>query len=98
MRKKVIVVPCLLLFGCSTPQPWVKAAPPGWSPRSTRPRGNMRLPGKTRAFYISVSLALLSVMFKALAAAGVILFPTGGYLVLLAAYLVLLAGVSFKGV
>jgi hypothetical protein len=24
MRKKVILVLCLLLIGCSTPQPWVK--------------------------------------------------------------------------
>jgi hypothetical protein len=59
----------------------------------------MRLtPPKQVTFYISVSLALIAVALRAMAMAGVIVFPTGGYLVLLVAYLVLLAGVALKRV
>jgi hypothetical protein len=64
----------------------------------------MRLtPPKQVTFYISISVALISVVLKAMAVTGVTVFPTGGYfaggyLVLLVAYLVLLAGITLKGV
>jgi hypothetical protein len=50
-------------------------------------------------FYISVALAVISVIIRALIFAKVSLpVPTGGYLILLVGYLVLLAGVTMKGV
>ena len=64
----------------------------------------MRLtPPKQVTFYISISVALISVVLKAMAVTGVTVFPTGGYFtggyfVLLVAYLVLLAGITLKGV
>jgi hypothetical protein len=64
----------------------------------------MRLtPPKQVTFCLSLSLALISVMLEAMAVTGVTLFPTGGYLtggylVLLWGYLVLVAGNALKGV
>jgi hypothetical protein len=62
----------------------------------------MRLNQPTQMiFYISVALAVLSVVLRALVYAKIstpIPLTTGGYLVLLVGYLVLLAGVTFKGV
>jgi hypothetical protein len=62
----------------------------------------MRLSQPTQMiFYISVALAVISVVLRALVYAKIampITLPTGGYLVLLVAYLVLLAGVTFRGV
>jgi hypothetical protein len=51
-------------------------------------------------FYISIALAIISVVIRALvfAKASMPFFPTGGYLILLVGYLVLLAGVTLKGV
>ena len=49
-------------------------------------------------FYISLSLGIIAVTLRAMARARVTLLPTGGYTVLLVAYLVLLAGVALKGV
>jgi hypothetical protein len=52
-------------------------------------------------FYISIALAVISVVLRALVYAKIsmpISPPTGGYLVLVVAYLVLLAGVTFRGV
>ena len=52
-------------------------------------------------FYISIALAVISVVFRALVYAKIsmpIPLPTGGYLVLLVGYLVLLAAATFKGV
>ena len=40
MRKEVIVVPCLLLFGCSTPQRWVKVE--GSGTQSSQDSGALR--------------------------------------------------------
>jgi hypothetical protein len=50
-------------------------------------------------FYISVALAVIAVMVRFLAYSGKEspLFPTGGFLVLLVGYLVLLAGNLFGG-
>ena len=64
----------------------------------------MRLsPPKQVTFYLSLSLVFISMMIEAMGVTGVTLFPnvghcTGGYLVLLWAYLVLFAGNAFKGV
>jgi hypothetical protein len=64
----------------------------------------MRLtPPKQVTFYLSLSLTFISVMIETMAVTGVTLFPnveycTGGYLVLLWAYLVLFAGNALKGV
>lgn len=64
----------------------------------------MRLtPPKQVTFYLSISLALISVMIVTMAVTGFTLFPTdryffGGYLVLLWGYLVLVAGNALKGV
>jgi hypothetical protein len=64
----------------------------------------MRLtPPKQVTFYLSLSLALISVMLEAMAVTGVTFFPPGGYffggyLVLLWGYLVLVAGNALKGV
>jgi len=67
----------------------------------------MRLtPPKQVTFYLSLSLALISVMIETMAVTGVMLSPiggyftgfTGGYLVLLWGYLVLVAGNALKGV
>jgi hypothetical protein len=60
-------------------------------------------PPKRVTFYLSVSLALISVMIETMAVTGLTLFPTGryffgGYLVLLWGYLVLVAGNALKGV
>jgi hypothetical protein len=60
----------------------------------------MRLSAPTQMmFYISVALAVISVVIRALIFAKVSLpLPTGGYLILLVGYLVLLVGVTLKGV
>lgn len=63
----------------------------------------MRLtPPKQVTFYLSVSLALISVMIETMAVTGLTLFPGryffGGYLVLLWGYLVLVVGNALKGV
>ena len=64
----------------------------------------MRLtPPKQVTFYLSLSLALISVMLEAMAVTGVTFFPPGGYfsgvyLVLLWGYLVLVAGIALKRV
>jgi hypothetical protein len=59
----------------------------------------MRLtPPKQVTFYISVSLAIIAVVLRVMVISGVWLLPTGGYFVLLVAYLVLLAGITLKGV
>jgi hypothetical protein len=64
----------------------------------------MRLSQPTQMmFYISVALAVISIIIRALVFAKVSLpvsLPghTGGYLILLVGYLVLLAGVTFRGV
>jgi hypothetical protein len=60
-------------------------------------------PPKQVTFYLSISLALISVMIVTMAVTGFTLFPTdryffGGYLVLLWGYLVLVAGNALKGV
>jgi hypothetical protein len=58
-----------------------------------------RLTPPTHAiFYISVALAILSVLVRLMVVSGHPIFPTGGYVILLIGYLALLAGVSFKGV
>jgi hypothetical protein len=54
-------------------------------------------------FYLSVSLALISLMIETMAVTGIRLFSTGGYftgayLMLLWGYLVLFAGNALKGV
>jgi len=54
-------------------------------------------------FYLSVLLAIISVMIETMAVTGLTLFPIGryffgGYLVLLWGYLVLVAGNALKGV
>jgi len=58
---------------------------------------------KTGDFLYLHIRGLISVVLKAMAVTGVTVFPTGGYftggyLVLLVAYLVLLAGITLKGV
>jgi hypothetical protein len=59
----------------------------------------MRLtPPKQVTFYISVALAIISVVLRAMAITDIRPLPTGGYVVLLVAYLVLLASVTLKGV
>jgi len=64
----------------------------------------MRLtPPKKVTFYLSVSLALISLMIETMAVTGIRLFSTGGYftgayLMLLWGYLVLFAGNALKGV
>jgi hypothetical protein len=68
----------------------------------------MRLtPPKQVTFYLSLSLALISLVIEAMAVTGVTLSPTGsptggyftgGYLVLLWGYLLLFAGNALKGV
>jgi hypothetical protein len=64
----------------------------------------MRLtPPKQVTFYLSLSLALISVMIEAMAVTGVTFsstggYCTGGYLLLLWGYLLLFAGNALKGV
>jgi len=64
----------------------------------------MRLtPPKQVTFYLSLSLALISVMLETMSVTGVTLFTpggyfAGGYLVLLGGYLLLVAGIALKGV
>ena len=43
-------------------------------------------------FFISVALVIIAVVFRYLAYRGTSPFPTGGHLILLIGYLVLLAG------
>jgi uncharacterized membrane protein YgdD (TMEM256/DUF423 family) len=59
----------------------------------------MRLSAPTQMiFYVSIALAIISLVIRALVLAKVSmpLFPTGGYLILLVGYLVLLTGVTLK--
>jgi hypothetical protein len=49
-------------------------------------------------FYISVGLAIISVVLHVMAYMGISTIPTTGYLILLVGYLVLLAGTVFRGV
>jgi hypothetical protein len=59
----------------------------------------MRLSAPTKAtFYISVALAVFAVVLRVMAVMDVAILPTGGYLVLLIGYVVLLAGTLFHGV
>ena len=64
----------------------------------------MRLtPPKKVTFYLSLSLALISVILETMVVTSFTLSPTGryfigGYLVLLWAYLLLFAGNAMKGV
>jgi hypothetical protein len=60
-------------------------------------------PPKQVTFYLSISLALISVLIETKAVTSLTLGPTGsyyfgGYLVLLWGYLVLAAGNALKGV
>ena len=58
----------------------------------------MRLSAPTQMmFYISVGLAIVSVVLHAMAYFGISKVPTTGYLILVVGYLVLLAGVTFRG-
>jgi hypothetical protein len=56
-------------------------------------------PPRQLAFYVSVALAIVAVVVRFLAYKGMQmpLFPTGGFLILLIGYLVLLAGNLFEG-
>jgi hypothetical protein len=49
-------------------------------------------------FYISVALAIISVLLRAIVYEGNLPIGGGGYVILLVGYLVLLAGVTLKGV
>lgn len=53
-------------------------------------------PPKRITFFFSVALAIIAVVLRVMAMKHVV--PTGGYLLLLAAYLVLLAGNLFEGI
>ena len=58
-------------------------------------------PPKQMTFFISVALAIIAVLARVLIYMDVempITFPTGGSLILLVGYLVLLAGNVFEGV
>jgi hypothetical protein len=50
------------------------------------------------AFYISVGLAIIAILLRFLAYIGIVTFHTFAFVILLIAYLVLLAGVALKGV
>jgi uncharacterized membrane protein len=57
-------------------------------------------PPKQMTFFISVALAVIAVLARVLIYMDVempITFPTGGFLILLVGYLVLLAGNVFEG-
>jgi hypothetical protein len=56
-------------------------------------------PPRQLTFYVSVALAIVAVVVRFLAYKGMQmpLFPTGGFLILLIGYLVLLAGNLFEG-
>jgi hypothetical protein len=57
-------------------------------------------PPKQMTFYISVALAVIAVVARVLVYMDVdmpITFPTGGFLILLVGYVVLLAGNVFEG-
>ena len=56
-------------------------------------------PPKQVTFFISVALAIIAVVIRFLAYKGMQtpIFPTGGFLILLVGYLVLLAGNLFEG-
>jgi hypothetical protein len=56
-------------------------------------------PPKQMTFFISVALAIIAVVVRFLAYRGIQMpiFPTGGFLILLVGYLVLLAGNLFEG-
>jgi hypothetical protein len=56
-------------------------------------------PPRQLTFYTSVALAIVAVVVRFLAYKGMQmpLFPTGGFLMLLIGYLVLLAGNLFEG-
>lgn len=56
-------------------------------------------PPKQMTFLISVALAVIAVVVRFMAYQGMQmpLFPTGGFLILLVGYLVLLAGNLFEG-
>jgi hypothetical protein len=60
----------------------------------------LRLSAPTHTmFYISAALAIISVVLRALVAAGVATpFHTGGYVAMLLAYLMLVVGVMRPGV
>jgi len=61
--------------------------------------GQMRVSQPTEMmFYISVALAIISVVLHVMAYMGISTIPTTGYLILLVGYLVLLAGTVFRGV
>jgi len=52
---------------------------------------------KTANFFISVALAVIAVVVRFHKGMQMPLFPTGGFLILLIGYLVLLAGDLFEG-
>lgn len=56
-------------------------------------------PPKQMTFFISVALAVIAVVVRFMAYQGMQMpfFPTGGFLILLVGYLVLLAGNLFEG-
>jgi len=49
-------------------------------------------------FFVSVGLAVIAVVFRVMAVLDIEIFQTGGYLLLLIAYLVLLVGTLLRGV
>jgi hypothetical protein len=56
-------------------------------------------PPKQMTFFISVALAVIAVVVRFMDYQGIQMpfFPTGGFLILLVGYLVLLAGTLFEG-
>jgi hypothetical protein len=55
-------------------------------------------PPKKVTFLISVALAVVAVVLRFLAYMGIDVFHTGGFVILLLGYLVLLAGNALRGV
>jgi hypothetical protein len=55
-------------------------------------------PPKHVTFYISVAVAIVAVVLRFLAYSGIGTFHTGGFVILLIGYLVLLAGNVLEGV
>jgi hypothetical protein len=50
------------------------------------------------AFYTSAALAIIAIVLRVMVWAGAAILPTGGFVIRLTGYLVLLAGVALKGV
>ena len=86
--RRIILSDTVIVEACATPK-----STPKWD------NTMFRLTPPTHAiFYISVALAIISVLLRLMVVSGHAILPTGGYVIRLIGYLALLASVTFKGV